>query len=242
MNIKETLEQVGIEGKKAEIYLACLELGGATAYLIAKKTGLKRPTTYDIISQLMKEGLVHASFKGKIKYYSPADPQVLLNKAKEREEKIKAVMGSLQNLYNSPKDKPFIRYFAGKEGIKEMYEDSLRSLNKGDEILAFVGESVLEQLPDYVADYIKRRVEKGIPVRGICKKNEIIMKHLENNQALRQLKLIDEKDFPLSNETNIYKNKVAIASYGREMFGMLIESEEISRAQKAIFNLLWSKL
>ena len=68
------------------------------------------------------------------------------------------------------------------------------------------------------------------------------MKHLENNQALRQLKLIDEKDFPLSNETNIYKNKVAIASYGREMFGMLIESEEISRAQKAIFNLLWSKL
>ena len=68
------------------------------------------------------------------------------------------------------------------------------------------------------------------------------MKHLENNQALRQLKLIDEKDFPLSNETNIYKNKVAIASYGREVFGMLIESEEISRAQKAIFNLLWSKL
>ena len=30
---------------------------------------------------------------------------------------------------------------------------------------------------------------------------------------------------------------MAIASYGKEMFGMIIESEEITRAQKAIFEL-----
>lgn len=243
MEPKGVLEQIGIEGKKADIYLACLEMGGATAYLLAKKTGIKRPTAYDIINQLMKEGLVHVSFAGKIRHYSPADPLILLNKAKEREEKIEAVMGNLQNLYNSPKGKPFIRYFEGKEGIKEMYEDSLRSLNKGDEILAYVGESVLEQLPEYVVGYVQRRVEKGIVLKGIYKGNEKLLERLKNNQAeLRQAKIINEKELPLSNETNIYKNKVAIANYGREMFGMLIESEEIYRSQKAIFNLLWNKL
>lgn len=242
MQILDTLEQIGIEGKKAEIYLACLELGGATAYLIAKKTGLKRPTVYDLINQLMKEGLVFTSFKGKIKYYAPADPQVLLNKAKERENKIKSVLGDLQNLYNSPRTKPFIRYYEGVEGIKEMYEDSLRSLGKGDEILAYMGESVLDQIPDYVEDYVKRRVEKGISVRGICKQTQAIVEKVKETPALRTIKFVNADEFPLSNETNIYKNKVTIASYGQEMFGMLIESEEISRAQKAIFNLLWSKL
>jgi hypothetical protein len=61
----------------------------------------------------------------------------------------------------------------------------------------------------------------------------------KNEQQLRVAKVLDEKDFPVSNETNIYKNKVSIASYGREMFGMIIESEEIARSQKAVFELAW---
>jgi len=234
------LQQIGIEDKKADVYLACLEMGGATAYLLAKKTGLKRPTTYDIINQLMKDGLVHKSIKGNIKYFSPADPEVLLHKLKEKEQRIHYIMPTLQNLYNSPKTKPFIRYFEGVEGIKEMYEDSLRSLKKGDEILAYVGEDTLQTLPDYADDYIKRRVEKNIRLRGIYKSTPGILEYMQNNQAqLRETKVLEEKYFPVANETNIYKNKIALASYGSEMFGMIIESEEIAKAQKAIFELAW---
>lgn len=240
MEIKQILEQINIEGKKAEAYLACLEMGGATGYLIAKKTGLKRPTAYDLINQLMKEGLVYKSIKGNIKYFSPADPEVLLKKIKEKEEKIRSIMPTLQNLYNSPKTKPFIRYFESKEGIKEMYEDSLRSCRKGDEILAYVGEDVMAHLPEYAENYVRRRVEKGIRLRGIYKQDAEIKKYLAKNiEQLRESKILDEKDFPVSNETNIYKNKIAIASYGTEMFGMIIESEEIARAQRAIFELAW---
>jgi sugar-specific transcriptional regulator TrmB len=240
MNIKETLEQVGIDGKKADIYLACLEMGGATAYLIAKKTGLKRPTVYDIMNQLMKEGLAYKSIKGKIKYFSPADPEMLVKKLREKENLAKEILPQLQNLYNSPKIKPFIRYFEGVEGIKEMYEDSLRSCKKGDEILAYVGNDVLKNIPEYANDYIRRRLEKSIKLRGIYKSSPEILKYMQNNQAqLRDARVLEEKYFSVSNETNIYKNKIAIASYGREMFGMIIESEEIARAQKAIFELAW---
>lgn len=240
MDVRNTLEQIGIDGKKADVYLACLELGRGTAYLIAKKTGLKRPTVYDIIDHLMREGLVSKSMSGKIKYFSPTDPETLLRKAKERESNIRSILPDLENLYNSPKLKPFIRYFEGKEGIKEMYEDSLRSLKKGDEILAYVGEDVLKDLKDYALDYVERRAAKGIRLRGIYKKDEDIMKHMSHNQQqLRTARILDEKYFPVSNETNIYRNKVAIASYGKEMFGMIIESEEIAKSQKAIFELAW---
>lgn len=240
MRIKEILEQIGIDGKKADVYLACLEMGGATAYLIAKKVGLKRPTVYDIINQLMRDGLAHKSIRGNIKYFSPADPEILLKKLKSKEENINKIMPVLQNLYNSPKVKPFIRYFEGEEGIKEMYEDSLKSLRKGDEILAYVGEDVLNYLPAHADAYVRRRVEKGIRLRGIYKKNENIGKYMQKNkEQLREARILDEKDFPLKNETNIYANKVAIASYGTEMFGMIIESAEIARSQKAIFELAW---
>jgi sugar-specific transcriptional regulator TrmB len=240
MKIDKILEEIGIEGKKAEIYLACLELGGATAYLIAKKAGIKRPTAYDIINSLMRDGLVHKNIKGKVSYYSPTDPLSLIDRQRKRMERISKAMPLLQNLYNAPKSKPFIQYFEGKEGIREMHEDSLRSLKKGDEILGYVGEGVSENLPEYADDYVKRRVEKGVVFRGIYKAVPGLLKHMPNNQKqLRIAKILNEKDFPISNETNIYRNKVAIATYGSEMFGMLIESEEIARSQKAIFELAW---
>lgn len=240
MRAEKFLEEIGIEGKKAETYLACLELGGATAYLIAKKAGIKRPTAYDIINQLLSEGLVHKSIKSGATHFSPTDPQVLINKTKERMAKIEKVMPLLQNLYNSPKTKPFIQYFEGREGIREMYEDSLRSLKKGEEILGYVGEGITQHLPEYTQDYVQRRAEKGVVFRGIYKAAPEIIAYMQKNQAqLRVGRILSEKDFPVSNEINIYKNKMAIASYGREMFGMLIESEEIVRTQKAIFELAW---
>ena len=46
-------------------------------------------------------------------------------------------------------------------------------------------------------------------------------------------------NFHCSSKTNIYKNKIAIANYEKDIFGMIIESEEIARSQKAVFELAW---
>jgi len=240
MDIQETLQQLGMHEKKASVYLACLELGAGTAYLIAKKVGLKRPTVYDIADQLMKEGFLHKSMRGNVKYFSPADPEKLIRMLQDKEKAVREAMPELQNLYNSPKAKPLIRYFEGKEGIIEMYEDSLRSCRKGDEILAYVGEDVLRHLPGYAAGYVKRRAKEGIALRGIYKDTPELKKYTEKSrEQLRVTRVLSETKFPVNNETNIYKNKIAIASYGKEMFGMIIESVEIAKSQKAIFELAW---
>lgn len=240
MNVKEVLKHINIEGKKADVYLSCLEMGNATAYAISKKIGLKRPTAYDILNQLMNEGLVYTTFKKRVKYFFAADPNRILKKIKEKEAELMSIMPILQNLYNAPKVKPNIRYFEGKEGIKEMYEDSLKSLKKGDEILAYVGDDVLKYLPEHSSWYVNERIKKGIRLRGIYKKTGSIMRYMEKNQEqLRTAKILDEENFPVQNETNIYGNKIAIASFGGEMFGMIIESAEIVKAQKAVFELAW---
>ena len=59
----------------------------------------------------------------------------------------------------------------------------------------------------------------------------------KNKEQLRDVKIVNEEFFSLNNEINIYNNKLAIASYNKEFFGVLIESEEIYKSQKAIFEL-----
>jgi len=240
MEIKDVLNTLGIEGKKADVYLMCLEKGGATAYEIAKIVGLKRPTVYDILYTLTKEGLVYLVPKKGVTYFYPSDPERILHQLKEKERVFVSALPRLHELYTSPKQKPNIRYFEGEEGIKTMYQDSLNSLTKKDEILLYCGEDILKYLPAYAAEYVAERVKKNIHVRGIYKKTPEVMQYMVNNEKeLRQVKILEEKDFALNNEINIYKNKVAIASYGKEMFGMIIESDEISKAQRAIFELAW---
>jgi hypothetical protein len=121
-----------------------------------------------------------------------------------------------------------------------MYEDELKSCKKGDEILSYMGQDPLEELPEYSKYFVDERVKKGVISRSICKETESVMKYVKNNAAqLRITKILSTENFPIDNEIDIYKNKVAIASYGKEMFGMIIESEEIAKAQKAIFELAW---
>ena len=58
MYLTPFLKNLGLNDKEANIYLALLQLGKSTATKIAKKSGLKRPTTYVIIEQLIDKGFV----------------------------------------------------------------------------------------------------------------------------------------------------------------------------------------
>jgi HTH-type transcriptional regulator, sugar sensing transcriptional regulator len=240
INIRNVLSKLGIEDKKAEIYLSCLERGGETAYFLAKKVGLKRPTAYDILYSLQKDGLVYISIKNNKKLFYPADPEVLMRKIKEREKDLNEAMPLLQSMYNSPKTKPNILYFEGVEGIKQVYNDNLKALKRGDEILAYGGEDIVKYMPKYTEHYVNERVKIGIIVRALYKRTKEGENYIsKSKEQLREFRLVDPRLFDIQNEVLIYKNKVAITSFGKEMFGMIIESREIYNSQKAMFELAW---
>ena len=57
-NLNEVIEKIGLSKKEAKVYLALLRIGQSSASLIAKNSGLKRPTTYLILEDLRKRGFV----------------------------------------------------------------------------------------------------------------------------------------------------------------------------------------
>ncbi|MFZ2881908.1 MAG: helix-turn-helix domain-containing protein, partial [Candidatus Moraniibacteriota bacterium] len=231
----------GLNEKEAEIYMATLELGEATGFQIYKKTSLKKPTVYYILDELQKRGLVVLTKKGKKKYYIAESPTKIQEDLENKLKSFNSILPQLLSVYNIQAVKPKLRYYEGKDGIKEVYADTLKYK---DEILSFSSENVVSILgEDFSLDYIRKRVKKNIPIKSIVPNLENIQEKFlnKNQEQLRSAKLIDPKEFNFPIEINIYANKVAFMSF-RDELAVIIESDEINKMMKLLFSFFWNKL
>lgn len=241
MEIKNILEQLGLKDKKAEVYLAALELGSATVIEISKKAGIKRTTCYDILVDLIKMGLISETSKGKKRLFIGEDPEKILNDLEGKEKLFSEILPQLKSIYNIKGVKPKIRFYEGKEGLKEVYVDTLKYAG---EILAFASEDVVRVLgEEWAIDYLKKRVKKGVHVRAVLPKTEYISKAVQKDrELLRMSKFINPEKYPFSIEINIYGHKKVALMSSREQMGIIIEGDEIYKTMKFIFELAWDIL
>lgn len=252
--LKNILQKIGLSDKDSEVYLACLELGTQPASTIAKKAGLKRPTTYLILEGLLKKGLVSEYTGSNVKYFTAVSPDFLLSYIEKQRRSLTAHQRELEeflpqfhSLTNPYSVSPKVRFYEGIEGIERVMDDTLSA--KG-EILCF---SCLdrwfarEELANYIKNYARRRsIEKKIPLRGIAIDTPLTRQYLEKDypgDKTRDFTKVHSFPSDISvfhNEINIYNDKVAICSLGNhELLGIIIESREIAESQRAIFELAW---
>ena len=240
MEYLKSLQKLGFNKKEQEVYFALLQLEKATANQIAYKAKIKRPTTYDILYRLVQQGFAGETMKGKKRLFVANPPEGILQLIEDQKRQFKEELPQLLSIFNTKSKRPKVAHFEGIDGIKQLYEDTLMILKRGDELLAYVGEYEIPELEKYMHDYVKRRAKKGIRARGIAENKPGIKEFTkENKEQLRTTKLVDEKEFNLKNEINIYANKVIIITYKPEPFGILIESKEVADTQRAIFEMAW---
>jgi sugar-specific transcriptional regulator TrmB len=236
-----TLKQIGLNEKQAKIYLAALELGETTVKEIAKKAEIKRTTIYDLLDEMIESGLIKQTIKETRKKFIAASPEELQIIVQKREALLSQIMPALSSMSNVDKVRPKIRFYEGREGLLEVYADTLKH---SGEILAFASADVLDFGKDWVQNYINKRVQKKIYYKGILSISNVIEKEfISLDQAqMRSSKVIDSQKYPFSNEIMIYGHqKIAIIS-PKDSLGVIIESTEIYRTQKSIFELLWDNL
>ncbi len=241
MEIKHILEQLGLKDKKADVYLAALELGSATVIEISKKADIKRTTCYDILLDLIKIGLISETSKGKKRLFIGEDPEKILKELENKEKLFSEILPQLKSVYNIKGIKPKIRFYEGKEGLKEVYADTLKY---SGEILAFASEDVVRVLgAEWAKDYLKKRVKKNIHVRVVLPKTKLISQIIEKDtELLRMSKPISPEKYPFSIEINIYGHKKVALMSSREQMGIIIEGDEIYKTMKLIFELVWDIL
>ncbi len=242
--VQHILEAVGLDGKQSQLYLAGLQLGTAPASDYAKATGINRITSYNLLEELVHRGYFTMVRKVRAKWYAPVAPEYVALEARKSAEALERALPELRSMQGSTYRSPRVRFFEGLEGVRHVYEDTLRAET---ELLNFANSAVVRKVwPLYDMEYVDERVKKGIRLRGISPDDNAGQRvHGEDVDKLREIRLVPAKDFDFTNEINIYDHKVAICSFDsglkgdKNMFGVIIESKEVAETQRQIFEMAW---
>ena len=250
--LAKTLQAFGLSEPEANIYLALLEIGPQPASVIAKKAGLKRGHTYNVLTFLLEKGVIQEFTKDKVKYFTCSSPLVLVSLLERRGEEIESkkrtliqVIPDLERIRNPMAVQPKVRLFQGIEGIKEIYEDTLREKDPnlyaiGDFDHYFPREKSPE-LNDWMWEYCKRRAKKGICYMGIVNKSATTDLAFKKRKAeKRKFKMLQNIDLPV--EINIYGNKVSIISSSQDMVGLIIEDKPTADMFRNLHQAFWQIL
>lgn len=82
--ILDDLQALGLSEKEAITYLTLHEYGASAVSTLARRTGIKRTSLYDVINALFERGLISSFEQGGAKYYIIDDVNKLLIQQKQR--------------------------------------------------------------------------------------------------------------------------------------------------------------
>jgi predicted transcriptional regulator len=99
MNVKQILGQLGLSGRKADVYLAALELGAASVLDISRKSCIKRTTVHEILLDLQKDGLVSSITDGKKRKFIGEDPEKIKKDLEKRGVALSKILPILKSMY-----------------------------------------------------------------------------------------------------------------------------------------------
>jgi len=238
MDLKEALEAYGLTEKEAKVYLATTELGSATVNTIAKRSGVFRTYCYDILRSLSERGLVAHMIKKGTAHYETPNPEIMLELLRKKQDAIEEAIPRLAALRATAEVKPRTHIFEGRGGVIAVHEDILKT--EKDTIVLGNTERIIKELGPYFERYVKARTQKRIKARVLTDPGSVANERL-SGRSVKELR--EYRQTPmlkgLTTTTYIYGDKVAMITYEKEIFGVVIENEAIANTQRAFFEVLW---
>ncbi|VVB58098.1 HTH-type sugar sensing transcriptional regulator TrmBL1 [Candidatus Anstonella stagnisolia] len=233
------LEKAGLSPSESKVYFVLLHIGVASISEITQRSGVHRRNVYDALDRLISKSLVSYFLKNKKKYYQAENPGKLIELVKEKEKRLLLLLPQLQAIHEESV-RPTVRIVEGKEGAKEVFNDILRTLKKGEHYCVFgVTGNAFVLLGDWYKNYLRRRREKGIRTRAIFNYG---VKYSEASKLpLASVRFLPKK-FKSFVATFIYANKVAQVIWGDEpppSIGIIIENEQFARTYGNYFEWMW---
>lgn len=244
------LQAAGLTEKEAIIYESMLSAGTQSASKLASLAGLKRGITYASLAKLKEMGVVFESIRAGVTVYTPSHPSVVLQLIAKRRGELGSVehlftqrMPELSKKYKLAVGKPTVRYYEGEEGIREVFEDVYAP--KDEPVYGCVDlDKSDEAFPEYIKKHlIPKRVKNGVQAVTILADSPSA--RAITKQDIRQLRvshLVDQKEYPLPAEIDIYEDKVAMMTFQKKDFvAVIIENADIAQSLRSIFRLAHSK-
>jgi len=247
LHYQESLTQAGLTPNQASIYDALIQKGPLPASKIAIEVKLSRPLAYKVLDELVDMGLVEKQDKPQsVAKFGASHPLKLKEIADKRLEAaqgaksaLEGTLGKLISDFNLISGKPGIRFYEGKEGIREVMNDALTSTT---EIYSYVDiDAVEHEIPDISRDFAKARQKLGL------KKKNIGVDTPENRQEIEgyYTDVTEERLIPWPTKSfgtvmQIYDGKVSYFTLGDKMVGIIIADPHIYEMHRSLFEFTWN--
>lgn len=240
----ETLCKIGFTTAQAKAYIYLVRAGSLTPPELAVKIKESRSNTYKILDRLVEMGVVRKSTEHKRATYLPENPVSLESAAKKnrddallREQQIKDAMPLLLSYFYTHSEQPGVRFFQGKDGVREVFNDMLRTgqtiyLIRSPADVAFYDK-------EFFAAFRAKRAKLGIETHALTVDvATAIHDPAEDTKNNFHRTWLPADAYTAPVEYNIYGDKLAIISYGQEAMALIIDSPQIAASFRQLFGLV----
>lgn len=246
--MKQILKQLDFSNKEASVYLAALAMGNGTVTELAKRSKIKRPTTYVILEKLKEMGLVFLSEKSGKQVFASQSPDKLLklveqekSELMENENELKRAIPAFEALGKKGSSIPLIKYYEGKENVWNIISDMVESgevswiIVPGKYFDIYGKEKMLNKI-------IKRRSQIGNKAFMISDHHPEEIKLWKRQETdIREYRFLPElKQLEVS--IYLYGDVVALLFLTEPYNGLVIENKELFDVFKFMFDSLWREL
>lgn len=248
---EEILQDAGLTKAETQIYTLLIKNSPCSPPKLADLSGESRTNTYKLLDSLEELGLVtRDESQPKLRYWAN-NPSALLDSLKKRrtevesaEKRFQSSLPNLVNEYMKHSQQPVVRYFYGRDGIEDVYNDQLktkqpvtfvhsigiRDFYGVDEMHRIRNEFPKHDIPRH-AFYpdVPQPIHPDEPTTPVDESDRLM-------QVTRTW--LDKDDLKSPVEWSVYGDKVSIISLGTEVVGMIVESKQIAQSFREILNLL----
>lgn len=241
--LEKFLKEIGLSEKEAEVYIALLQGDNFSVIEIAKITKIKRSTIYPLIKSLSKKGLVSETTTNKKTNYQAESPERLETYVEEQKlileensKKLKDIIPQFKSIQRQTGERPVVKYFEGKEGITSVNEDIFKDPTLNDDTYIIYPKDLVDEIfkNDETKKIKNTRIKNKIKAHSLyTMKNGSIP-----SDEMSERTKIDGEKYPISCDITIYKDKVRIATLGKNLSGIYIQSSDLAETLRSMFKLI----
>lgn len=243
MQIIDGLLNLGLSDKEARIYVALLQLGRGSAYAVADKAGLKKPTTYVILGELMQKGLVLKVPRMRKQLFVAKPPEEFFALAEERLSMAKKVLPELMAMAfgKTPKVRSF--FYEGLDGVRHALWYHLNEM-KGKQFVGFYASSheAADGFEELSLEWNDELRKKEITIRGIVPDHPSLAKWRNRDKDYgHSIKVVPYDRYSAINSIDVGDTFVRVISF-RDLQAVIIENPDVARTVRQIFEMVWGIL
>lgn len=233
------LESLGINPTAAELYVAALSLGPSSVQDLAKKIGIKRPSAYFHVEELLKIGLLEKLPIGKREYYQASHPKIIEQRLHKQLKSVQQAVEDFEAHQAKSPGRPQVKLLTGETGLTEIYDEILTA----NSIRFWSDLAALEQAFAYVFVQLNTAIMKQqITTR------EIIHDSPQSRRAAKRARATASQHYQvrvattgaIHNDSIIYNDVlVFIRLQEYNLYAVRIEEPTIVESMKTLFDMAW---